>query len=281
MDWISEETIDEYNASLTCRRVAMLRLDPKTTEQTIREFFSKFGQVVDVTVFRHRPSGISCCTGFLTYLDEASVEAVLRNDTGEQDRNTHHVVDGKRVIVQKFRALRGQTRFLPGFLIMNAEIIEQAAGGLQDGDEYTPFGGGINEHDEYRLRRQLEAYFAEISGDRNVRARIFHRRGELNEAAGSGGARSVSVRFSDVAKNGNEVALVAIAGAEVVIDGRYRISRVRRQYPTLRDGETHPRRERKTPEEWIEESDLRARVRLRHPLTGENTAFMLVSQVLA
>ena len=254
---VSEETIEEYNTSLTRRKLYLHALDHRTTEQTIRTYFSKFGPVVEVIVFRYRPSGISRCTGLLTFLNETGVKKALRNPTGEEGRNTHHKIDGTRIIVQTCPAIDKDDgpSILPGFLSMN--LVELARDSSLATDRSRP-----TEHADADawLGRQLEAYFSELCGDRDVRATIYpqSRGGPTNSPFATG--RRASVRFFAEPKSGSELALVKIRGREVVIDGKYEIGQIRLQltYRRRKDGARaeHVQGEMKQCEENIRNTSM-------------------------
>ncbi|CAK7893296.1 nuclear polyadenylated RNA-binding protein 4 [[Candida] anglica] len=59
-----------------------------TTEQGLKEYFSKFGEVVDFTIMRDNATGKSRGFGFLTFRDPSSVDEVIKTD---------HVLDGKLI----------------------------------------------------------------------------------------------------------------------------------------------------------------------------------------
>lgn len=61
-------------------------LDWDTTEDRLKEYFSKYGEVIDHTIMRESSTGRSRGFGFLTFATSKSVDDVLK---------TQHVLDGK------------------------------------------------------------------------------------------------------------------------------------------------------------------------------------------
>lgn len=61
-------------------------LDWDTTEDRMKEYFSKFGEVIDHTIMRESSTGRSRGFGFLTFAHSSSVDEVVK---------TQHVLDGK------------------------------------------------------------------------------------------------------------------------------------------------------------------------------------------
>jgi len=61
-------------------------LDWDTTEERMKEYFSKFGEVIDHTIMRESSTGRSRGFGFLTFANSSSVDEVVK---------TQHVLDGK------------------------------------------------------------------------------------------------------------------------------------------------------------------------------------------
>ncbi|CCH46665.1 putative RNA-binding protein [Wickerhamomyces ciferrii] len=61
-------------------------LDWDTSEERLKEYFSKFGEVIDHTIMRESSTGRSRGFGFLTFAEPRSVDEVVK---------TEHVLDGK------------------------------------------------------------------------------------------------------------------------------------------------------------------------------------------
>ena len=57
-----------------------------TSEQRLREYFSQYGEIIDLTIMRDGNTGRSRGFGFLTFLDPRSVDDALQSQ---------HVLDGK------------------------------------------------------------------------------------------------------------------------------------------------------------------------------------------
>lgn len=63
-----------------------------TYEGQLSEYFSQFGELVEVIVMRHKKTGISRCFGFISYLSNDAVDSVL---------SLEHHVDGRRIEVKR------------------------------------------------------------------------------------------------------------------------------------------------------------------------------------
>ena len=64
----------------------------QTDETHLHDYFSQFGDLVDVAVMRNKATGISRGFGFITFGDPAVVDTVLASD---------HVLDGRRVDIKR------------------------------------------------------------------------------------------------------------------------------------------------------------------------------------
>ncbi|KYN98715.1 putative nucleic acid binding protein, partial [Plasmodium gaboni] len=64
-----------------------------TTIETLRNYFEKFGEIIDIympnDVYTNRPRGIA----FVTFLDNDSVKKIL------SDGHSKHIIDGKEVVL--------------------------------------------------------------------------------------------------------------------------------------------------------------------------------------
>lgn len=68
-------------------------LNWETTEESLKNYFSKFGEVVDCTVMRDNVTGRSRGFGFLDFAEAKSVNLVLAEE---------HFLDGKIVSIIEF-----------------------------------------------------------------------------------------------------------------------------------------------------------------------------------
>lgn len=91
----TQEPIIQSNISSNQQKVDLSRdagkmfiggLDWDTTEERMKEYFSKFGEVIDHTIMRESSTGRSRGFGFLTFASSSSVDEVVK---------TQHVLDGK------------------------------------------------------------------------------------------------------------------------------------------------------------------------------------------
>ncbi|CEP21442.1 unnamed protein product [Cyberlindnera jadinii] len=85
---LSTSTSDKPKADLSrdAGKMFIGGLDWDTTEDSLKEYFSQFGEVVDHTIMREPSTGRSRGFGFLTFANKESVNKVLRQE---------HVLDGK------------------------------------------------------------------------------------------------------------------------------------------------------------------------------------------
>ncbi|KAI7877460.1 hypothetical protein K492DRAFT_133960 [Lichtheimia hyalospora FSU 10163] len=63
-------------------------LNWETTDESLKEYFSQFGQVMDCVVMRDPTTGRSRGFGFLTMADPATIDKIVNED---------HYLDGKRI----------------------------------------------------------------------------------------------------------------------------------------------------------------------------------------
>ncbi|KAH3685255.1 hypothetical protein WICPIJ_003772, partial [Wickerhamomyces pijperi] len=63
-------------------------LNWETTEESMKNYFSQFGDVVDLTIMKDNATGRSRGFGFLTFASSSSVDDVLKKT---------HVLDGKLI----------------------------------------------------------------------------------------------------------------------------------------------------------------------------------------
>ncbi|KAL9540974.1 Cinnamyl-alcohol dehydrogenase Flavonol reductase/cinnamoyl-CoA reductase [Mucor bainieri] len=73
-------------------KVYVGNLSWNTTDETLRQAFSDYGQVLDAIVMRDRDTGRSRGFGFVTYADPGSAEVAV-NSLNEQE------LDGRRIKV--------------------------------------------------------------------------------------------------------------------------------------------------------------------------------------
>ncbi|SOV77931.1 nucleic acid binding protein, putative [Plasmodium sp. gorilla clade G3] len=74
-------------------KLFVTKLNSATTIETLRNYFEKFGEIIDIympnDVYTNRPRGIA----FVTFLDKDSVKNIL------SDGHSKHIIDGKEVVV--------------------------------------------------------------------------------------------------------------------------------------------------------------------------------------
>jgi RNA recognition motif-containing protein len=75
--YLKGDTLQQAQNSLNLRRIFIRGLPKATTEEEIREFFSKFGDIESLYQVKHPVNGKICPFGFLTYDTEQSAKNVL------------------------------------------------------------------------------------------------------------------------------------------------------------------------------------------------------------
>ncbi|SOV15336.1 nucleic acid binding protein, putative [Plasmodium gaboni] len=74
-------------------KLFVTKLNSATTIETLRNYFEKFGEIIDIympnDVYTNRPRGIA----FVTFLDNDSVKKIL------SDGHSKHIIDGKEVVL--------------------------------------------------------------------------------------------------------------------------------------------------------------------------------------
>ncbi|SPJ10828.1 nucleic acid binding protein, putative [Plasmodium sp. DRC-Itaito] len=74
-------------------KLFVTKLNSATTIETLRNYFEKFGEIIDIympnDVYTNRPRGIA----FVTFLDNDSVKNIL------SDERSKHIIDGKEVVL--------------------------------------------------------------------------------------------------------------------------------------------------------------------------------------
>jgi len=63
-----------------------------SSNEGIREYFSRYGEVVDAVIMRDKPSGRSRGFGFVTFSDPKSIDELVKHD---------HVIDGRTVEIKR------------------------------------------------------------------------------------------------------------------------------------------------------------------------------------
>ncbi|KAH0662711.1 hypothetical protein KY284_027642 [Solanum tuberosum] len=107
-DKVGDREADELKPSINgCseRKLFVGRISTKTTEESFKEYFSKFGQVADSVLMRDKDSGRRRGIGFVIYADPEIADKVLKED---------HTIDGKKVDVKK--SVTNTTRIYVGGL---------------------------------------------------------------------------------------------------------------------------------------------------------------------
>uniref|UniRef100_M1A156 Heterogeneous nuclear ribonucleoprotein A3 n=1 Tax=Solanum tuberosum TaxID=4113 RepID=M1A156_SOLTU len=82
-DKVGDREADELKPSINgCseRKLFVGRISTKTTEESFREYFSKFGQVADSVLMRDEDSGRRRGFGFVIYADPEIADKVLKED---------------------------------------------------------------------------------------------------------------------------------------------------------------------------------------------------------
>ena len=82
-------SIEPSFASEQTRKIFIGGLDQETTDESLRDYFSRWGECVDVVVMRHSDTGKPRGFGFVTYQTVESVDAVLNVKS--------HVLHGKKI----------------------------------------------------------------------------------------------------------------------------------------------------------------------------------------
>merc|ERR1712194_129956 len=54
-------------------------LSQSTTEETLHEYFSKFGELINLSLVKDKNSNLSRCFAFLTFSDEKTTEEIFKN----------------------------------------------------------------------------------------------------------------------------------------------------------------------------------------------------------
>ena len=70
------------------------RLNPNTNEETLEEYFSRFGSIRKVTVVRDIVTGMSKCYAFIVYKHRRDMEHAY-------NRANHKMIDERKVIVDR------------------------------------------------------------------------------------------------------------------------------------------------------------------------------------
>ncbi|ONH69883.1 Nuclear polyadenylated RNA-binding protein 4 [Cyberlindnera fabianii] len=83
---LSAEETRKADLSRDAGKMFIGGLDWDTSEESMKEYFSQFGEVIDHTIMRETSTGRSRGFGFLTFADSKSVDKVVRQQ---------HVLDGK------------------------------------------------------------------------------------------------------------------------------------------------------------------------------------------
>ena len=89
---MEEKIIPEKMPSLASeqlRKIFIGGLNQETTDESLQEYFSRWGECVDVVVMRHSDTGKPRGFGFVTYQTVESVDAVLNVKS--------HILDGKKI----------------------------------------------------------------------------------------------------------------------------------------------------------------------------------------
>ncbi|OMJ94370.1 hypothetical protein SteCoe_2413 [Stentor coeruleus] len=74
--------------SVASRKIFIGGLSPQTTKESLRNYFSAFGDVQDCILMADRATGRSRCFGFITMKDPSEIEKILSQD---------HNLDGKKI----------------------------------------------------------------------------------------------------------------------------------------------------------------------------------------
>eukprot|EP00794_Sanderia_malayensis_P002495 gene2495-2874_t len=76
-----------------CLNVSFVVLHRNTTDDTLRQYFEQFGNIVDVVIIRDQKTKESKCFGFITYDHSICVLQALASQP--------HVIDGRTVDVKR------------------------------------------------------------------------------------------------------------------------------------------------------------------------------------
>ncbi|XP_049412247.1 uncharacterized protein LOC125875189 isoform X1 [Solanum stenotomum] len=90
-DKVGDREAHEFKPSIngcSVRKLFVGGISWMTTKESLREYFSKFGQVADSVVMYQKISGMPLGFGFVTYADPEIADKVLKED---------HTIDGKKV----------------------------------------------------------------------------------------------------------------------------------------------------------------------------------------
>ncbi|XP_049412248.1 uncharacterized protein LOC125875189 isoform X2 [Solanum stenotomum] len=93
-DKVGDREAHEFKPSIngcSVRKLFVGGISWMTTKESLREYFSKFGQVADSVVMYQKISGMPLGFGFVTYADPEIADKVLKED---------HTIDGKKVDVK-------------------------------------------------------------------------------------------------------------------------------------------------------------------------------------
>jgi RNA recognition motif-containing protein len=86
--YLKGDSLQQAQTSLNLRRIFIRGLPKATTEEDIREFFSKFGEIESLYQVKHPVNGKLCPFGFLTYIKEESATKVLEMKSFEFQRTS-------------------------------------------------------------------------------------------------------------------------------------------------------------------------------------------------
>lgn len=136
------------------RKVFIGGLSFKTDDEAFKNYFSKFGQLMDYVVMKDKESGKSRGFGFVTYANSAQVDELMKNRP--------HIIDGRQI-----EPKRATPREDSGRQEVQATVKKLFVGGIRD---------AINEED-------LKAYFGTYG---NITDCVIMRDKEKNTSRGFG-----------------------------------------------------------------------------------------------
>jgi len=131
----------------------------ETTDEVLRQYFAKYGDIVDCIVMREPLTGRSRGFGFVTFTDPASCDKVLQEK---------HVLDGKPI---------DPKRAVPRDKIQNAPRNDPYGGGYSTGGGG---GGQVGQNGELRTRKIFVGGISQSTTEETLRA-YFSQYGKVEE----------------------------------------------------------------------------------------------------